>query len=103
MLTRVVHSQYDIQQVILIKKDFPDLNLILLGGAEAPYVAKELAAANISVILTQNRPAPDQFRHKDAVVGPPLTPSVASYLGDAGVFYAIAIVGEGKCHVFIST
>lgn len=54
-------------------------------------VAKELADADIPILLSEDRPAPDHFRDKDAVVGPPLTPSVASYLVDAGVKFAIAI------------
>jgi hypothetical protein len=31
-------SQYDLSQLILIKKDYPDTNLVILGGKEAPYV-----------------------------------------------------------------
>jgi hypothetical protein len=57
-------------------------------------VAKELAEAKIPLILTKNRGAPAEFRHKDAVVGPPLTPSVAKYLTEAGVLFAIAIASE---------
>ncbi|KAJ4858939.1 amidohydrolase family domain-containing protein [Trichoderma breve] len=85
------NNKYDLSQLILVKKDFPETNLVILGGKEAPYVAKELAAANISVILSENRPAPDVFRDKDAVVGPPLTRSVASYLKEAGVTFALSI------------
>lgn len=59
-------------------------------------VADDLAAANISVILSENRPAPDVFRDGDAVVGPPLTRSVASYLKEAGVTFALAIFETGK-------
>ncbi|EHK48366.1 carbohydrate esterase family 9 protein [Trichoderma atroviride IMI 206040] len=92
-LPLVVHcnNKYDMSQLILIKKDFPDTNLVILGGKEAPYVADDLAAANISVILSENRAAPDVFRDSDAVVGPPLTRSVASYLKEAGVTFALAI------------
>lgn len=54
-------------------------------------VAKELAAAEIPVILTENRGAPDSFRDKDVVVGPPLTPSIARYLTEAGVEFAVAL------------
>ncbi|RFU72609.1 carbohydrate esterase family 9, partial [Trichoderma arundinaceum] len=92
-LPLVVHSnnKYDLSQLILIKKDFPETNLVILGGKEAPYVAKELAAAKIPVILSENRPAPDAFRERDAVVGPPLTRSIASYLKEAGVTFALAI------------
>ncbi|KAL6871097.1 family 9 carbohydrate esterase [Trichoderma novae-zelandiae] len=93
-LPLVVHSnnKYDMSQLILVKKDFPETNIVILGGKEAPYVAKELAAANISVILSENRPAPDAFRDREAVVGPPLTRSIASYLQEAGVTFALAIV-----------
>ncbi|KAH6610386.1 hypothetical protein Trco_000406 [Trichoderma cornu-damae] len=92
-LPLVVHSnnKYDMSQLVLVKKDFPETNIVILGGKEAPYVARDLAAANISVILSENRPAPDAFRDKDAVVGPPLTRSVASYLKEAGVTFALAI------------
>jgi hypothetical protein len=48
------------------------------------------------VILSENRPAPDVFRDSDAVVGPPLTRSVASYLKEAGVTFALAIFETGK-------
>ncbi|KAL6891472.1 family 9 carbohydrate esterase [Trichoderma longibrachiatum] len=85
------NNKYDMAQLLLVKKDFPETNIVILGGKEAPYVAKELAAANISVILSENRPAPDAFRDKDAVVGPPLTRSIASYLKEAGVTFALAI------------
>lgn len=51
---------------------------------------------SISVILSENRPALDAFRDGDAVVGPPLTRSVASYLKEAGVMFALAIFETGK-------
>jgi len=54
-----------------------------------------LAEAKIPVILTKTRPAPAKFRDREAVVGPPLTPSVARYLTEAGVFFAVAITSEG--------
>lgn len=54
-------------------------------------MAKDLAAADIPVILSENRPAPDSFRDKDAMIGPPLSRSVASYLSEAGVTFALAI------------
>jgi Amidohydrolase family len=90
----VANNQFDIQQVIMFKKDFPHVKVILQGGSEAPFVAKELADAKIPVILTKARPAPAAFRHKDAVVGPPLTPSVARYLNEAGVFFAISVAPD---------
>ncbi|TKW54460.1 hypothetical protein CTA1_10760 [Colletotrichum tanaceti] len=88
------NNHWDIQQIINIKKDFPNVNIIIQGGAEAPLVALELAESQIPVILTETRPAPYSFRHRDAVVGPPLTPSVARILSEAGVYFAVAIVAD---------
>ncbi|OBR14270.1 Carbohydrate esterase family 9 protein [Colletotrichum higginsianum IMI 349063] len=88
------NNHWDIQQIINIKKDFPDVNIVIQGGAEAPLVALELAESQIPVILTETRPAPYSFRHRDAVVGPPLTPSVARILSEAGVYFAVAIVAD---------
>lgn len=31
--------QHDIQQVILLKKDYPNVNAVILGGHEAPLVS----------------------------------------------------------------
>ncbi|GKT47977.1 uncharacterized protein ColSpa_08158 [Colletotrichum spaethianum] len=88
------NSHWDIQQIINIKKDFPDVNIVIQGGSEAPLVALELAESQIPVLLTETRPAPTSFRHRDAVVGPPLTPSVARILSEAGVYFAVAIVTD---------
>ncbi|KEZ43349.1 hypothetical protein SAPIO_CDS4805 [Scedosporium apiospermum] len=92
-LPLVVHTNnhWDMQQLISIKNDFPNVKLVILGGSEAPLVAAELSASKIPVILTENRPAPEEFRHRDAVVGPPLTPSVARLLIEAGVEIALSI------------
>ncbi|KAH6967848.1 carbohydrate esterase family 9 protein [Ilyonectria sp. MPI-CAGE-AT-0026] len=92
ILPLVVYSnnKYDLQQIILLKRDFPTVNLIILGGKEIHLVAKELVAAHIPVILSESRPAPETFRGKDALPGPPLSRSTASYLSEAGVHYALA-------------
>lgn len=63
-------------------------------------MAKELAAADISVILSATRPGPASWETKDSVVGPPLTRSPASILSEAGVRYAISVVDEGKLNLF---
>ncbi|OHE93789.1 hypothetical protein CORC01_10915 [Colletotrichum orchidophilum] len=88
------NNHWDIQQIINIKTDFPDVNIVIQGGAEAPLVALELAKSQIPLILTETRPAPSSYRHRDAVVGPPLTPSVARILAEAGVYFAVAIVTD---------
>ncbi|KAH6661396.1 carbohydrate esterase family 9 protein [Truncatella angustata] len=82
------------QQIVLLKKDFPNVNIVIDGGHGAPLLAEELAAANISVILSKTRPAPAHFDTKDTLVGPPLTRSPASVLSEAGVHYAISVADE---------
>ncbi|EJD52256.1 hypothetical protein AURDEDRAFT_83286 [Auricularia subglabra TFB-10046 SS5] len=86
------NNHWDIQQVIHIQKEFPDVNVVIVGGAEAPLVAKELAKSNIPLILSRTRPGPGEFRTRDALVGPPLTPSGARVLKEAGVSFAIALI-----------
>ncbi|QDS74888.1 hypothetical protein FKW77_003653 [Venturia effusa] len=98
----VIHTEnkYDIQQMILLKEDLPSLNLVIFGGAEAPSVAKELAKANIPVILTRNRGACDTWEKKDILPGPPLSQSPASVLAEAGVLFGLAIESdEGDSHI----
>ncbi|KAJ9154718.1 Imidazolonepropionase [Pleurostoma richardsiae] len=95
-LPLVVHAQskHDVQQVILLKRDYPDVKIVLQGGHAAPHFARELAKANIPVILSAFRPGPQSWYEKDALPGPPLSRSPASILSEAGVLYAIAIDGE---------
>lgn len=81
--------------MIMIKADFPSLNLVIFGGAEAPSVANELAKAKIPIILTHNRGAPDTWEKKDILPGPPLSRSPASVLTEAGVLFGLAIDTEG--------
>lgn len=63
-------------------------------------VAKELAAAGIPIILTEDRGGPTTFRTKDALVGPPLTRSIASYLKEAGVQVGFALLEPRKFFFF---
>jgi imidazolonepropionase-like amidohydrolase len=83
--------QYDILQLVAIKRDLPTLNLVIFGGAEAPLVAQEIAAANISLIFTHHRGAPDRWETKNMLTGPPLTRSAVSVLIEANVIFALAI------------
>ncbi|KAL3290888.1 Amidohydrolase [Colletotrichum asianum] len=87
----------DISQIILLKRDFPAVNLVIYGGHGTPLVAKDLAEAKIPVILTGNRGAPDKWE-KNSFAGPPLSPSPAQVLIDAGVLVAIAVRGDSKVH-----
>lgn len=107
-------------QLIKIKQDYDQVNIVINGGAGAPAVsppnldetstqkckstpkllternpkvAAELAAANIPVILNPFRSAPWQWQNLDGLVGPPLTKSSARVLADAGVTFGIAMGG----------
>ncbi|KAF8851484.1 hypothetical protein BDZ45DRAFT_808264 [Acephala macrosclerotiorum] len=97
----VVHAEneFDIQQLIKIKQETPALDLVLFGGGGAHLVADELAAANISVILTANRGAPDTFEKINTLPGPPLSKMPAEILSDAGVTFGLAIEGESDSHI----
>ncbi|KAG8165756.1 hypothetical protein KVR01_004308 [Diaporthe batatas] len=88
-------STHDIQQVILLKRDFPNVNTVILGGHEAPLFAEEIARAKIPLIFTGTRPGPDSWTKKDSPPGPPLGRSPADILSEAGVFYAVAINTDG--------
>lgn len=88
-------STHDIQQVVLLKKDYPEVNAVIYGGHEAPLFADELAKAKIPLIFTGTRPGHDMWTKKDSPPGPPLTRSPADTLSEAGVFYAIALNTDG--------
>ncbi|KAI8252654.1 hypothetical protein K4K58_007742 [Colletotrichum sp. SAR11_239] len=90
--------QDDISQIILLKRDFPAVNFVIYGGHGAPLVARDLAEAKIPVILTGNRGAPDKWEKKNSFAGPPLSPSPAQVLIDAGVLVALAVRGDSKVH-----
>ncbi|KAK8046472.1 hypothetical protein PG996_014536 [Apiospora saccharicola] len=92
-----------------IKRDFPNVNIVLNGGHAAPLlrtslqelyprppkkVAKELAEAGISIILSATRLGFATWEGKDYLVGPPLTRSPASILSEASVLYGIAVKGD---------
>ncbi|KAH8658291.1 hypothetical protein BX600DRAFT_524683 [Xylariales sp. PMI_506] len=93
-------SLHDIEQVILLKRElsqkesFRSLKIVLYGGDGAPHVARELAEADIPVILTANRGSIAEWATLDSLPGPPLSRSPASILTEAGVKFAIAIEGQ---------
>ncbi|KAL4946520.1 hypothetical protein BDV06DRAFT_233118 [Aspergillus oleicola] len=94
------YNQDDIAQLVLIKRDFPSVNLVIYGGHEAALrqVAQSLAEASIPVILTGNRGAPDTWEKKDTLPGPPLSDIPAKVLLDAGVQVGLAVRGDSKLH-----
>ncbi|OLN96863.1 hypothetical protein CCHL11_02316 [Colletotrichum chlorophyti] len=60
--------QDDISQVVLLKRDFPSLEIVIFGGHTAPLVEEDLSKAKIPVILTGNRGAPDDWE-KEVSIG----------------------------------
>ncbi|OHF03931.1 amidohydrolase [Colletotrichum orchidophilum] len=91
-------NEDDISQVVLLKREFPAVKFVIFGGHGAPLVAKELSDAQIPVILTGNRGAPDKWEKKSSFAGPPISPSPAQVLIDAGVLIALAVRGDSKVH-----
>lgn len=59
--------------------------------------------AEIPLILTGTRPAPDTWYKKDTLPGPPLSRSPADILTEAGVLFAIALVNLGGTFIIISS
>ncbi|KAE8140535.1 hypothetical protein BDV38DRAFT_290241 [Aspergillus pseudotamarii] len=92
------YNEDDISQLILIKRDFPSVNLVIHGAHGAVSVAEHLAQANIPVILTGNRGAPTNWEKKNVLTGPPLTESPAKILIDAGVLIGLAVSSDSKVH-----
>ncbi|KAH8590146.1 amidohydrolase [Bisporella sp. PMI_857] len=67
------------------------LNVVLLGASEAQIVAKEIAAADISVILAPLLPYSESWDQRRSLTGAPRTNGTAlDALLDAGVLTAIA-------------
>ncbi|KAI3539851.1 amidohydrolase [Colletotrichum filicis] len=91
-------NEDDISQIVLLKREFPTVKFVIFGGHGAPLVAKELNEAQVPVILTGNRGAPDRWEKKSSLAGPPLSPSPAQVLIDAGVLVALAVRGDSKIH-----
>ncbi|GAQ45731.1 hypothetical protein AtubIFM55763_004841 [Aspergillus tubingensis] len=92
------YNEDDISQLILVKREFPSVNLIIYGGHGAALVAKPLAEAGIPVILTGNLGAPDKWEKKNALPGPPLSDSSAEVLIEAGVQLGLALRGDSRLH-----
>ncbi len=57
------NGEREIRDILNFKRDMNIKNLVLVGAYEAPKVAKELAAANISVILQRVQETPSISDH----------------------------------------
>jgi len=80
-----------ILQLVALKDEFPDLNLVILGGAEAWMVADELAAAGVSVVIDGTNNLPGDFDSLGATL------YNAARLEAAGVQFAI-VSGDTSAH-----
>lgn len=69
------------------------IRLTISGAAEAHILSKELAAANVGVIVSPSRPFPEEWQSRRILPGPPLTyDSAISTLLDHGVTVGIGIL-----------
>lgn len=94
-------STHDIQQVILLQRDFAQVRTVILAGREAPLLAREIAEAKIPVITTAVHTSPDRWDARESLPGPPLSRSTSDVLREAGVLYGVAINTDGgKSYLF---
>ena len=82
-----VERASDIRSVLNLKRDYPKLNLVLVGVTEGWMVAREIAAAHVPVIASALADLPAQFESIAA------TESNAGRMAQAGVVVAISTVG----------
>lgn len=80
----------DITQLVLLKRAHPAIKIAVVGGAEAWFVADDLAAAHIPVVLSPWRCAPEKWEGKRCLVGPPVTESPLRILVHKGVKIGLA-------------
>ncbi|RIA84710.1 hypothetical protein C1645_783560 [Glomus cerebriforme] len=71
------HSKDEIASIINLKKQLSyhggNLQIIIIGGAEAHLLAEHLSRNNVSVVLSPSRPVPDLWTAKNVLTGFPLT------------------------------
>jgi hypothetical protein len=71
------HSKDEIASIINLKKQVlnhgGDLQIVIIGGAEAHLVAEHLSKYNVSVVLSPSRPVPELWTAKNVLTGSPIT------------------------------
>jgi len=82
-----VERASDIRSVLSLKKDYPKLDLVLVGAAEGWMVARDIAAANVPVIAGALADLPAEFEMLAA------TESNMGRMEAAGVKTALSTVG----------
>ncbi|MGF1550223.1 MAG: amidohydrolase family protein [Sphingomonadaceae bacterium] len=89
-----VHAERasDILEALALKRDFPELRMVLIGAAEGWTVASEIAAAGVPVIADPLLDLPSDFETAAA------TQSNIGRMRDAGVEVAAAMIGGFDAH-----
>jgi len=93
-----VERASDILQVIALRREFPNLRLVLVGATEGWRVAREIAAARVPVIANALNDLPASFEQLSA------TQSNIGRLRAAGVTVAIGMINDDEARqVRVST
>lgn len=82
----------DIVNVLGLKREFPALKLVLVGATEGWLVAREIAAANVPVLVSPLTDLPDSFERLGA------TQSNAGRLKAAGVDVSVGVFDDDDAH-----
>lgn len=85
-----VERASDILEILELKREFPNLRLVLVGAAEGWMVADRIAAAGVPVIANALTDLPASFEQLAA------TQSNIGRMVDAGVDVAIGMLGEDE-------
>lgn len=85
-----VESAPDILMVLSLKKDYPALNLVLVGATEGWRVAPQIAAAKVGVLASALNDLPDSFEQLAA------TQSNIGRMKKAGVQVAIGMINDNE-------
>ncbi len=83
-----VESAPDILSVLALKKDYPLLNMVLVGATEGWRVAPQIAAAKVPVLASALNDLPDSFEQLAA------TQSDIGRMKAAGVKVAIGMIND---------
>jgi imidazolonepropionase-like amidohydrolase len=90
-IAAIIRLKTEVEKVITKSSKSHTLSLVIIGAAESYLVAKELASANISVVLAPLLPYSQSWDERRSLTGAPLTNGTAiDFLLDAGVLVAIS-------------
>ncbi|WP_022671992.1 amidohydrolase family protein [Novosphingopyxis baekryungensis] len=87
-----VESANDILRTLDLKKEFPNLRLVLVGASEGWRVANRIAASGVPVIASALNDLPASFEQLAA------TQSNIGRMRDAGVKVAIGMIDDNDAH-----